>query len=173
MTSPLSTELDEAIQRGIALKDRSNMAPSIAYFRELLGQYPGNGPVLYEVAGAYDTAGDEEVAAGYYEQAFAAGLEGDVRRRALLQYGSTLRNLDRFDESLAVLTRAREEFPDSPSLRVFVALTLHAAGRHDRATAEFLALSLDTIASPDLQRYAPGLRGLVEYLAELDGDLTP
>ena len=35
-----------------------------------------------------------------YEQAFSAGLDGDDLRRGLIQYGSTLRNLGRFDEAL-------------------------------------------------------------------------
>ncbi len=44
------------------------------------------------------------------------------------------------DESLAVLDRARGEFPDSDSVRVFRALTLNDAQRPDEAVAELLAV---------------------------------
>jgi hypothetical protein len=47
-----------------------------------------------------DFAGREAEAAPVYEQAFSAGLDGDDLRRGLIQYGSTLRNLGRFDEAL-------------------------------------------------------------------------
>jgi len=35
------------------------------------------------VGGAYDTAGQEEKAQGFYERARAAGLEGDLLRRCI------------------------------------------------------------------------------------------
>jgi hypothetical protein len=47
------------------------------------------------------------------------GLAGDVRRRCLCQYGSTLRWLGRLEESLAVLDDAQAEFPNSESVHVF------------------------------------------------------
>ena len=164
----MTPELETAIAEGLARKDRADMGPTIAYFEELLGRYPGNPYVLYEVGGAYDTAGREEEAVTYYEQAFAAGLEGDAVRRCLIQYGSTLRNLDRFEESVAVLERARREFPGSDSVRLFLALSLHAAGRGDRAVGELLELAAERIDSADVRRYEAALRGNAEYLLELD-----
>ena len=46
-----------------------------------------------------------------YEQAFSADLDGDDLRRGLIQYGSTLRSLGRFDEAVPALRRADEQFP--------------------------------------------------------------
>ncbi|RFA11140.1 hypothetical protein B7R54_06950 [Subtercola boreus] len=161
-------ELERAIARGYAERDRENMAPTIAYFRGLLQQHPGDARRLYEVGGAHDTAGEEQIARGYYEEALAAGLAGDVLRRCLLQYGSTLRNLGLFDESVDTLERARREFPDSDSVRLFHALSLHAASRSDAAVAELLRLAADRIATPDVERYEAALRGNAAYLAGLD-----
>src|SRR4051794_32708936 len=87
-------------------RDRDAMAPTIEALLAVLAEHPDDAHVLYEVGGAYDTAGEEETAAGYYERALDAGIDGDALRRCLLQYGSTLRNLGRFDESLAALDRA-------------------------------------------------------------------
>lgn len=101
---------------------------------------------------------------GFYERALADGLAGELRRRCLLQYGSTLRNLDRLPESLAVLTRAVAEFPDSPALAVFRTLTLHEAGVHDEAFGTLLELLVDHTGSDEVRRYAAALRGNAEYL---------
>jgi len=164
----MTPELDAAIQEGYAQRDRENMQPTIDYFHDLLNAHPDNPFLLYEVGGAHDTAGDEERARGYYEQAIDAGLDGDALRRCLLQYGSTLRNLGLHQESLAALRRARAEFPDSDSIRLFLALSLHAASRSDAAVAEFLELAADRIRTPEVMRYEAALRGNAAYLAHLD-----
>jgi len=83
MPETLTPEIDAAIQEGYASRDRANMQPTIDYFHDLLLAHPGNPFVLYEVGGAHDTAGEEERARGYYEQAMDAGLAGDVLRRCL------------------------------------------------------------------------------------------
>ena len=161
-------ELLDRLALLFAARDRDNMAPTVAALLEVLDEHPDDPHVLYEVGGSYDTAGEEETAAGYYERALAAGLAGDTLRKCLLQYGSTLRNLDRFDESLAVLDRARAAFPESESVRVWHALSLHAAGRSDGAVAELMELAADRIRTPDLLRYEAAVRGNAEYLRELD-----
>jgi tetratricopeptide (TPR) repeat protein len=168
MVDDVAPELADAIARGYAARDRENMAPTVAYFQSLLDRHPGDPVVLYEVGGAHDTAGEEQSALGYYEQALGAGLSGDHRRRCLLQYGSTLRNLGRHAESIAALERARTEFPDSDSVRLFLALSLHAAGRSDAAVAELLELAADRLRSPEVVRYETALRGNAGALAEQD-----
>ncbi|SFF79936.1 Tetratrico peptide repeat-containing protein [Actinacidiphila alni] len=166
MTTELTPELAEAIQRGYDRRDRADMAPTIAYFQALLAEHPDHPVLVYEVGGAYDTAGEEQTARGYYERALALGLDGDVLRRCLCQYGSTLRWLGELDESLAVLDRARAEFPDSESVRVFRALTLNDAKRSDEALAELLTVVTEHPEVTDLGRWAVGLRGLAQWLAD-------
>lgn len=143
------------------------MAPTIAALLSLYERYPEHARVLYELGGAYDTAGEEATAAGFYERAMSRGLSGDALRRCFLQYGSTLRNLGRIDESLALFARARHEFPGSVSLGAFEALTLNAAGRAGIALASLLTLLADHVESDDLDRYKPALRGYAEYVASL------
>jgi tetratricopeptide (TPR) repeat protein len=159
--TPLQERLREIFDR----RDRANMQPTIDAFRAVLDEHPDDADVLYEVGGAYDTDGQEEIAVGYYERAMAAGLDGDTLRRCLIQYGSTLRNLDRVDDSLRVLARARERFPESASVRVFEALTLHAAGRTDASMARMLELVADHLRTPEIIRYEAAIRGNAKYLA--------
>ncbi|SDQ88708.1 Tetratrico peptide repeat-containing protein [Microbacterium sp. cf332] len=165
-------DLYAELDRIFAERDRDDMAPTIAALLPLHEQHPDDARVTYELAGADDTAGDESEAVGLYERALATGLAGDIRRRCLLQYGSTLRNLGRVDESLAAFARGRDEFPSSVSLGAFEALSLHAAGRTDDALAGLLVLLADHVDADELERYKPALRANAAFLASRGGSVT-
>ncbi|MBT2501320.1 tetratricopeptide repeat protein [Curtobacterium sp. ISL-83] len=161
-------ELDEELDRLFAARDRDDMAPTIAALQALYEEHPRDARVLYELAGAYDTAGREPTALEFYERAMREGLHGDLRRRCFLQYGSTLRNTGRIADSLAVFAEGRAAFPDSVALGAFEALSLQADGRATAAVASLLSLIADHVDSEDVNRYKPALRGNAEYLATLD-----
>ena len=158
--------LDDDLDRIFAARNRDDMAPTIAALLPIYAQHPENARVLYEVGGAYDTAGDEETAVGFYERAITVGLDGDLDRRCAVQYGSTLRNLGRYAESLAVFAAARERHPGSPSLATLEALTRHAAGETDAAFAGLLDVIADHVDSADIERYKAALRANAEYLRD-------
>jgi tetratricopeptide (TPR) repeat protein len=151
----LNDELDVIVER----RDRDNMQPTIDALLPLYAAHPENARVLYEVGGAYDTAGQEDIARGFYEDALAAGLEGDMLRRCYVQYGSTLRNLGAYDKSLEVFRAARTAFPGSPALGAFEAITLHASGRSDESVAALLDLVVSFVGTSDIERYKPALSG--------------
>lgn len=161
------SDLDAQMDAIFAARDREHMQPTIDAFERLLAAHPGNPRLLYEVGGSYDTAGEEESAVGYYTRALELGLTGILRRQCLLQLASTLRHLDRFEESLALLERGIAEFPDSPSLPVFQALTLHAAGRTDEAFALLLSTIADHLDSPEIARYEAAIRGNAAHIRGL------
>jgi tetratricopeptide (TPR) repeat protein len=156
--------LDDQLDRIFVERDRDDMQPTIEALLPLLASHPGNARVLYEVAGAYDTAGREELARSFYEEALGAGLEGDLLRRCYLQYGSTLRNLGEHDTSLEVFKQARLAFPDSPALAVFEAVTLHAVGRPNACVASLLEIVVGFVATNDIERYLPAIRGNAAYI---------
>jgi tetratricopeptide (TPR) repeat protein len=163
----LTPDLEQAIALGYERRDRNDMAPTIAYFEALLAQHPNHPVLTYEVAGAFDTAGEQGQAKTLYERALALGIAGEALRRCLCQYGSTLRWLGELETSLAVLERARAAFPASESVRVFQALTLHELGRPDEAVGLLLGIVAQHGEVTDLGRYAGGLGGLAQWL--LDG----
>lgn len=160
--------LDLQLEALFQARDRDDMEPTILALTALLDRNPDHPGVLYELGGAYDTAGREAEAAELYERALASGLDGRRLRQCLLQYGSTLRNLGRSAESVTVLGRAREQFPDSESLAIFHALSLHAAGRSDAAVGELLVTIAERFATPEVVRYRAAIRGNGEHLLELD-----
>jgi tetratricopeptide (TPR) repeat protein len=88
-----------------------------------------------EQAFAYDREGFEAEAIPHYERAIAAGLDDEQLAKAMLGLGSSLRNVDRFDESVTVLEDAVARFPGDQSLPVFLAFSLWSAGRANEAVA--------------------------------------
>ena len=143
------------------------MAPTIAYFEDLLARHPGHPVLTYEVAGAYDTAGQEQKARIHYEQALELGLEGDALRRCLCQYGSTLRWLGELGTPRGRFSHVPvASFRISDAVRVFSALTFLEEGKADAAVAELLTVVTEHAAVTDLGRWAVGLRGLADWLAQ-------
>jgi tetratricopeptide (TPR) repeat protein len=88
-----------------------------------------------EQAFAYDREGFEAEAIPHYERAIAAGLDDEQLVKAMLGLGSSLRNVDRIDESVAVLEDAVGRFPDHQALPVFLAFSLWSGGRGNEALA--------------------------------------
>jgi len=88
-----------------------------------------------ERAFALDSNGDEHGAVVEYERALDAGVPEDLLPKALLGYGSTLRNVGRNDDAVRVLRDAVERFPEHQALPVFLAFSLWTAERRGEALA--------------------------------------
>ena len=116
---------------------------------------------LFEQAGARDSTGHSDLAVPLYEQALAAGLTGQRRRRAVIQLASSLRNLGRAEESVVLLTEELRQPSDAldDAVRAFLALALADTGRPREATGQAL-----TALAPHLPRYQ---RSLANYAGEL------
>lgn len=102
-----------------------------------------------EAAYACDYIGDEQSAIAHYEAAWALGVPERERREFLVGYGSTLRNIGRVEESIALLGEAVAEFGDYAPLHVFLALSLQAGGHSKAATATLLHVVLELAQDTD------------------------
>jgi tetratricopeptide (TPR) repeat protein len=116
---------------------------------------------LFERGAARDSTGHSDLAVPLYRQALELGLEGERRRRAVIQMASSLRNLGRPEESVALLEAERDAGSDAldDAVVVFLALALADVGREREA----LALALGALA-PHLPRYQ---RSAANYAREL------
>ena len=123
----------------------------------LANERPADDPfALFERACARDTAGIEDGAEPLYRAALASGALDPFRHaRASIQLGSTLRHLNRLDESeqllLEQLRRCEAEGPGAAlydEVRAVLAFTWIAQGR----AVDAAALALETLA-PHLSRY--------------------
>jgi predicted Zn-dependent protease len=122
--------------------------------------------VLAQIEAAYgnDRAGDEHTAIRHYEEAYRLGVPADLRRRFLVGFGSTLRNVGRAEDAITVLAAAVEQDPTYPPFTAFLALALADAGHPKTALATLLGCALDAARPDAFDGYE---RALAEYHAEL------
>lgn len=126
----------------------------------LVAELPSDDPRgPFELGGAFDSADREAEAAEQYACAIELGLTGPARAELDIQYASTLRNLGRHEEAIAILQATNQDTALGASPDAFLALALHSAGKPNEA----LAVALEALI-PTLPRYQRSLRG---YVAEL------
>jgi hypothetical protein len=105
-----------------------------------------------------------------YRQALDRGLTGERRRRAVIQLASSLRNLGRPEESVALLTTELDAGSDhlDDAVRAFLALALTDVGREREA----VSLALAALA-PHLPRYQRSLANYARLLAHAGPEASP
>jgi tetratricopeptide (TPR) repeat protein len=134
-----------------------------ARMKALADERPGDPVALFELGGAHDSTGLPAQAVELYRQALDAGLARPLRRQAVIQLASSLRNLGQVDESVALLTAERDAASDEldDAVAAFLALALADAGREREAAG----LALGALA-PHLPRYNRSLTNYAKDLAE-------
>ena len=141
--------------------DHENRALIEALAAELPG---GSAEASFERACVFDSTAAPELAVPLYRDALALGLGPERRRRAVIQLASSLRNLGRAEEGVALLTdelaAGSDELDDA--VRAFLALALTDVGRCPEAVSHAL-----TALAPHLPRYQ---RSLAAYAQDLTGE---
>lgn len=127
-------------------------------------QPPDCAAAAFERASALDSTGHSDLAVPLYRRAIELGLDGQRRRRAVIQMASSLRNLGQAAESVALLTAEQAAGSDDldDAVSAFLALALVDTGRERDAVA--LAL---TALSGHMTRYR---RSLVNYARQIADD---
>ncbi|MEZ4360928.1 MAG: tetratricopeptide repeat protein [Kofleriaceae bacterium] len=110
---------------------------------ELVAARPSDFAAQREAAFACDFAGDEHQAVRHYDAAWQLGCPPSERRRLLTGYASTLRNVGRVDEAIALLSEAQASDPGYLPHLVFLSLALHSGGHQAAALATMLGGLLD------------------------------
>lgn len=158
----------EARVASVWADDRMAATARIHAMEQLALDAPHPAIAEFELAGAYDAADDEPQAHDHYVAATADGLaDVDPARGAqlLVQHASTLRNLGRLDEAIAMLASAPRHPSTGSAPAAFLAFALHDAGRH----ADAIRVLIDELA-PTLPRYR---RAVLAYVAELADPPVP
>ncbi|WP_417562666.1 tetratricopeptide repeat protein [Microbacterium sp.] len=151
----------DAVWLDRALDDDARIAAIDALAAELGGEHS---VALFERAGARDSAGREQEAEPLYRAALAAGLDPARRTRAVIQLASTIRNLGKTDDALAMLadeytaTRGGQLADEAAA---FYALALVSSG--DTVRAASVAL---TALAPHLTHYTRSVTGYADELLD-------
>jgi predicted Zn-dependent protease len=153
-----------------ALREAGRHEDHLAAARALVAAHPDDVEAQIEAAYGHDRAGFERDAIRFYEAAQRLGVPADMRRSFCVGFGSTLRNVGRADDAVAVLAQAIADDPDYPPFHAFLALALLAAGHAPAALAAMLGCALDVARPGAFGRYD---RALAEYHRELLGELAP
>lgn len=88
-------------------------------------------------------------------------VDPDRAAQMVVQHASTLRNLGRTDEAIAMLRDAPEHPSTGAAPKVFLALALHDAGRYDEA----LRVAIEAL-EPTLPRYNRSVLAYAKALTE-------
>lgn len=126
--------------------------------QKLDAKHPNVAEINYQLAWTCDVLGRAQEALPYYEKAIALGLPPNELSGALIGLGSTLRTLGQLERSAEVLRSGKMQFPDNAEFDVFLALTLHASGRHADALRLALDTLCDTTEDPGLTAYQRAIR---------------
>jgi predicted Zn-dependent protease len=137
---------------------------AIARARERAASQPDDVAAQVAAAYAHDRAGLEHDALRYYEAARRLGVPAAERRPFTVGYGSTLRNVGRADDAVAVLAEAIADDPEYPAYAAFLALALASAGHPKAALAAMLGCALDAARPEAFDGYE---RALSAYHREL------
>lgn len=139
---------DDEITRVRALRQAGRHEEHRAAACALVVASPADVEAQLEAAYGLDRAGEEQRAIVHYEAARRLGVPASERRPFTVGLGSTLRNVGRHADAVAVFAEAVTEDPDYPPFAAFLALALDAAGRSHEAFAALLGCTL-AVARPD------------------------
>lgn len=159
----VAMDFEQQVSDAWASADRENPAPTIEFFEHLLDTGPTDAARLFELASAYDWAAREADAIPLYERAIAAGLDANRDRQARIQYGSSLRNVGRHTDAVAVLEEAHRRYPDSVAVDCFLTLALAGADRPAAAAITAFRAAIHD-GDSDLDEYR---QALTRYTADL------
>jgi hypothetical protein len=166
-----TAEWEKRMADAWASLDGRDAAEFRALIEKLAGELPPGDPDgLFERAAALDSTGHSDLAVPLYQQGLGAGLAGERRRRAVIQMASSLRNLDRSQESVALLTAELRNGSDhlDDAVKTVLALALTDVGREREA----VAVAVEALAA-HLPRYQRSMANYARLLIEPDPAATP
>lgn len=161
-------KIDRLIDDGEKLPGETPADARLAYFERLDRALPDTPRIIFALAGAHDSAGNERDAARHYERAHDLGLPDRLMPQWYVQYGSTLRNNGDLDGAVRVLAEGQARFPDDLAIACFLALARSSAGTKDEALAGLLAFLVDHDGRAIDVRYTRSLRAYADDLRDHD-----
>jgi cyanophycin synthetase len=137
----------------------------LAAAQALVDEHPGDARLVFELAGAKDSMGDEQGAIGLYEEALGRGLKEPHRHRAQLQLASSLRVVGRAAEAQAIVAGVLEARPHNTAALMLRALVQADLGQERQAVADLIRATLEATTDVDTQSYRRALRAYADELA--------
>jgi hypothetical protein len=166
-----TAEWEQRVAEAWASIDERDEAEFLTLMEKLVEELPPGDPDgLFERAASLDSMGHSDLAVPLYRQALDAGLTGERRRRSVIQMASSLRNLDRSQESVALLTAELAAGSDhlDDAVKTVLALALTDVGREREA----VSIAVGALAA-HLPRYQRSMANYARLLLEPDPAADP
>ncbi|UFU00052.1 tetratricopeptide repeat protein [Radiobacillus kanasensis] len=156
----METKWETVVMNGWENKDDETKL--IEYFLEVVVKYPNSARAKFELANAYDFTGQENKAIPLYEDAISIGLDAEYEAYALLQLGSSLRNVGRIDDAIRILSDAEQRYSEFPSISMVLGMAMHDKNRNAEALGITLDVILRHVKTSDIVRYRVALENYIK-----------
>lgn len=133
-------------------------------------RHPHVAEIHYQLAWTYEGLERPSEAAAHYDKAIALGLPPNELSGALIGLSSALRQTGQAGRAVEVLRSAQSQFPENREIEVFLALALHAAGRHDEALVTALTTLMETTEDIGISAYQRTLRHQLSQWGQTDSE---
>ncbi len=153
---------DMLVENGWLFKNDENQL--LHYFSDIVKKYPNSARAKFELGNVYDYLGQEMQAIPLYEEALEMGLKDEWEAYALIQLGSSLKNVGKLNDALEVLTEAETRFPHLLSISMFLGITLHHANRESEGMKTVLKAVMRQMKTTDIERYSFALDNYINKL---------
>jgi hypothetical protein len=160
------TDWERRVAEAWASIDEHDEEEFRALIDDLAAELPDGSPIAaFERACAFDSTGHPDHAVPLYRQGLQGGLTGLRRRRSIIQMASSLRNLGRPEESIALITQELGQPPDplDDARAATLALALTDVGREREAVSILLSA-----LAPHLPRYQRSMANYARLLIYAD-----
>jgi tetratricopeptide (TPR) repeat protein len=162
---PVNTaDWEQRLADAWASVDKRTEAEFLALIEKLAAELPPDSGIgFFERASSFDSTGHSDLAVPLYRKALDLGLAGERRRRAVIQLSSSLRNVGKPKESVALLRVEMKTGSDhlDDAVSAFLALALADTGKEREA----VSLALGALAR-HLPRYQRSLANYAKLLTE-------
>jgi tetratricopeptide (TPR) repeat protein len=148
---------DKTIERARELRGNDELDASLELLLPLLEEYHDDALVLFEVGGAYDILGMAPEAIPYYETAIENGLDDPELEECYVCLGTSHRVIGEFEDSVDVLEKAVERYPESYGAKAFLAIAYYGNGQYAESVQMLMEALLDTTADEEIQSYSDTL----------------
>ena len=130
----MKSEWEERVAAFWQSADDSKVDETLAAMKRLVDELEVTNPLgLFEWASVHDFLGLEPEAIPLYKQALHSGLDGLKREQALIQLASSLRNVGKPAEAVALLESATFSAETEGAAKAFLALAHLDAGNPSKA----------------------------------------
>ena len=147
------------------LRANADAQARVAAAQALADTDPADPRLTFELASAYDAAGDNARAIGLYDRALGAGLREPHRHRAMIQQASSYRNVGDLAAARRILDALSELRPGSAAIAAFRALTMLDQGEAPAAVADLINILLSHSGDSDDDAYRASLHHKLEALS--------